>query len=70
MLFRSEAGEPVVFIAYAGSMEDATPVPGDEAMEVALFAPEALPALAFAHDGEVMAAWRAHRAGRDRRDVS
>ena len=59
----SEPGEPVIFIAYAGSITGGTPVAGDEAIEVALFAPGDLPPLAFGHDDEVMAAWRAHRAG-------
>lgn len=58
----SQAGDPVVFIAYAGSITGGTPAAGDEAIEVALFAPDALPPLAFAHDDQVMAAWRAHRA--------
>lgn len=58
----SEAGEPVIFIAYAGSITGGTPSAGDEAIEVALFAPDALPPLAFVHDDQVMAAWRAHRA--------
>ncbi|MGE3857367.1 MAG: NUDIX hydrolase [Dehalococcoidia bacterium] len=58
----SEPGEPVIFIAYAGSITGGTPAAGDEAIEVALFAPDDLPPLAFVHDDQVMAAWRAHRA--------
>jgi len=61
----SEADEPVIFIAYAGSVIGGAPVAGDEAIEVALFAPGDLPPLAFVHDDQVMAAWRAHRAARD-----
>lgn len=57
----SEAGEQVIFIAYAGSIIGGTPGAGDEAIEVAFFAPDDLPPLAFAHDGEVVAAWRAYR---------
>jgi 8-oxo-dGTP diphosphatase len=60
----SEAEEPVIFIAYAGNIIGGTPTPGDEAIEVELFAPDALPPLAFTHDDRVMAAWRAHRAAR------
>ena len=60
----SEPGEPVIFIAYAGSITGGTPAPGDEAIEVALFAPDDLPPLAFTHDDRVVAAWRAHRAHR------
>ena len=58
----SDPGEPVVFIAYAGSIIDGTPrVAGQEVSAVELFSAEALPPLAFAHDGQVMAAWHAHR---------
>ncbi len=55
----SEPGEPVIFIAYAGRALGGTPEPGDEAAEVALFAVDDLPPLAFAHDAQVLAAWRA-----------
>ena len=65
----SEADEPVIFIAYAGHLVSGTPTAGDEAFEVALFAPDALPPLAFVHDDRVVAAWRAHRAA-DASDVS
>jgi 8-oxo-dGTP diphosphatase len=62
----SEPDDPVIFIAYAGSIVGGTPAPGDEAIEVALFAPDDLPPLAFTHDDRVMAAWRAHRAAAGR----
>ena len=58
----SDAGEPVVFVAYAATIASGEPVPGDEALEVGLFAPEELPALAFRHDDQIIEAWRAHRA--------
>ncbi len=58
----SEPDEPVIFIAYAGSIESGTPAPGDEATEAVLFAPDEMPPLAFSHDDQVMAAWRAYRA--------
>ena len=58
----SEEGEQVIFIAYAGSIVGGTPGAGNEAIEVAFFAPDDLPPLAFAHDDAVVAAWRAHRA--------
>jgi ADP-ribose pyrophosphatase YjhB (NUDIX family) len=54
----SRPGETVVFIAYAGSIVDGTPAPGDEAFEVGLFSPDALPELAFPHDEDIVAAWR------------
>jgi len=59
----TEPGEPVVFIAYAGTVVDGEAIAGDEALEVAFFAPDALPALPFPHDARVLDAWRAHRAG-------
>ncbi len=61
----SSADDPVVFVAYAGTIEAGEPSPGDEAIEVAFFDADALPALAFDHDIEVIAAWRAARAGSD-----
>lgn len=60
----SEAGNPVVFLAYAGHLLAGTPAPGDEASEVGWFDVSALPALAFDHDGEVVARyleWRERR---------
>ncbi|MEX2446491.1 MAG: NUDIX domain-containing protein [Dehalococcoidia bacterium] len=60
----SEAGRPVIFVAYAGTIVAGEPAAGDEAFEVALFEPDALPSLAFEHDGRIMDAWRTHRTGR------
>lgn len=57
----SEAAEPVVFVAYAGTIVSGEPIAGDEALEVGFFAPDALPELPFPHDARVMAAWHAHR---------
>ena len=57
----SRAGDPVVFIAYAGRISGGTPRPGPEALEVGFFPPDALPDLAFPHDGEIVAAWRRAR---------
>lgn len=62
----SEAGNPVVFVAYAGRVVAGAPSPGDEASEVGWFAVDDLPPLAFAHDDEVVAAWRRHRGERVR----
>ncbi len=56
----SDAGNPVVFLAYRGRLRSGTPTPGPEASGVAWFASDALPPLAFDHDGEVVAAWRRH----------
>lgn len=55
----SRRGDPVVFVAYAGTVVSGTPAPGDEAFEVGLFPPGALPDLAFPHDDEIVAAWHA-----------
>ena len=59
----SAEGDPVVFVAYAGRAEG-EPAAGDEALEVGLFAPDALPDLAFPHDAAILAAWEAWRSGR------
>ena len=59
----SDPGNPVVFLAYAGHLVSGTPAPGDEASEVAWFAADALPPLAFAHDDEIVAAWLEGRRG-------
>jgi len=60
----SDQGSPVIFLAYAGRVLSGTPSPGDEAYEVAWFAPDELPPLAFDHDDEVIAAWKAWNASR------
>ncbi|RJQ07616.1 MAG: NUDIX domain-containing protein [Dehalococcoidia bacterium] len=57
----SAPDDPVVFVAYAGTLASGDPVAGDEAREVAFFTPDALPPLAFDHDPEVIDAWRATR---------
>ncbi len=57
----SHPGDPVVFIAYSGSVVAGTPAAGDEAFEVGLFAPDQLPELAFRHDEAIVAAWLAAR---------
>lgn len=57
----SASDDPVVFVAYAGTLAPGDPVPGEEAIEVAFFAADALPPLAFDHDAEVITAWRAAR---------
>ena len=55
----SEAGNPVVFIAYAGHLVSGEAVAGDEAFEVGWFSADALPPLAFPHDDQIVADWRA-----------
>ena len=61
----SSAGDPVVFIAWAGRISGGTPRPGPEALEVGFFPPDALPDLAFPHDPEIIEAWRRARGERE-----
>jgi 8-oxo-dGTP diphosphatase len=56
-----EDGSRVVYIAYAALAGAGEPVADAESMEVRFFDAEALPELAFAHDGEILEAWRAGR---------
>jgi ADP-ribose pyrophosphatase YjhB (NUDIX family) len=53
----STAGERVIFVAYAGTVVGGRLEAGEECLEVGVFAPDALPDLAFPHDGEIVAAW-------------
>jgi ADP-ribose pyrophosphatase YjhB (NUDIX family)/ribonuclease HI len=54
----SAPGNPVILIVYAAEAEG-EPRASDEALEVALFDPDELPELAFEHDRQVVADWRA-----------
>ncbi|MGE3962162.1 MAG: NUDIX hydrolase [Dehalococcoidia bacterium] len=62
----SDAGNPVIFLAFSGRVTAGTPSPGDEASEVGWFPVDALPPLAFDHDAEVVAAWQRWRDAEDR----
>ena len=53
----STAGDPVVFIAWAGRISAGTPSPGPEALEVGFFPPDELPDLPFPHDPAIIEAW-------------
>jgi ADP-ribose pyrophosphatase YjhB (NUDIX family) len=55
----STPGDPVVFIAYAARVTGGRIEVGPECLDVRLFAPDALPPLAFAHDASIVRAWRA-----------
>ena len=58
----SSAGDPVVFVAYAGVATGGEPRAGEEAIEVGLFHPLELPELAFPHDAAILEAWlRGHK---------
>ena len=59
----SRAGDPVIFVAYAGRVADGRIEVGPECLEVRFFAPDALPPLAFPHDGAIVRAWETWRAG-------
>ena len=54
----SAAANPVVLIVYAAEAEG-TPRPSAEALEIGLFDPDDLPELAFDHDRQIVADWRA-----------
>jgi 8-oxo-dGTP diphosphatase len=54
----SEPSSAVVFLAYAGSVTGGEAVAGDEALAVDWFPLDALPPLAFSHDGEIVETWR------------
>ena len=53
----SRAGERTIFVAYAGTAIGGELAVGEECLEVATFAPDALPELAFPHDDAIIAAW-------------
>jgi mutator protein MutT len=53
----SKRGERVIFLAYAGHAVAGTLAAGEECTEVAVFAPDALPELAFPNDGAILEAW-------------
>jgi ADP-ribose pyrophosphatase YjhB (NUDIX family) len=53
----SEAGNRTVFIAYAGHAIGGQLECGDECFEVGVFLPDAMPEMAFPHDGAIMEAW-------------
>lgn len=55
----STPGERVIFIAFAGTAVGGSMAPGEECQEVAVFQPDAMPDMAFPHDGAILAAWRA-----------
>jgi len=54
----SEAGETVVFIAYAGTAVAGEAIVGPEAIEVGWFPPDQLPSLGFTHDERIVQEWR------------
>lgn len=59
-----EPGSRVIYIAYAGAAGSGEPVADAESIEVRFFPADALPEMAFMHDGAILAAWRAGRGRR------
>lgn len=53
----STPGERVIFIAFAGTAVGGILEAGDECQDVGIFPPDALPDMAFPHDGAILAAW-------------
>ena len=60
----SSPGESVVLVVYAATSAIGTPRATGDLDELAWFAPEAMPELAFAHDREIIATLRRWRAAR------
>ena len=53
----SHTGNPVVLAVYAGNTVSGNITTSEESDEVASFAPDELPELAFEHDAEIVATW-------------
>lgn len=53
-----EPGSRVIYLAFAAEAAAGDPIVGDECMDVRFFPADALPDLAFTHDGAIVAAWR------------
>lgn len=54
----STPGERVIFIAFAGTAIGGNLEAGEECQDVGIFPPDALPDMAFPHDGAILAAWQ------------
>jgi 8-oxo-dGTP diphosphatase len=57
----SEQGETVVLAVYPASAAHGEPVAGDDLVEIAWFAPDELPELAFPHDHRIVDCWKTRR---------
>ena len=57
----SDAGNPVVVVAYAATEEGGTLAAGPECLDVGFFASDALPPLAFPRDAEIIRRWQGMR---------
>ncbi|MGE0056467.1 MAG: NUDIX hydrolase, partial [Dehalococcoidia bacterium] len=54
----STPGERVIFIAFAGTAVGGQMAPGEECQDVQIFHPDAMPDMAFPHDGAILQAWQ------------
>ena len=57
----SDAGNPVVVVAYAATETGGTLAPGPECLDLGFFASDELPPLAFPRDAEIIRRWQAMR---------
>ena len=55
----SEVGEAVVLVVYHAEVVEGELIAGDETSEARVFDADAMPELAFEHDGRIMRDWRA-----------
>ena len=60
----STRGDAVVLLVFPALSTIGEPVAGDDLTEIGWFSPGRLPALAFPHDPEIVAAWERWRAAR------
>jgi ADP-ribose pyrophosphatase YjhB (NUDIX family) len=60
----SEPGEPVILIPYPAIAVSGEPTAGDDLTELAWFALDALPRLAFDHDADILRMWQDWRGSR------
>ncbi|MFN0072536.1 MAG: NUDIX hydrolase [Chloroflexota bacterium] len=60
----SQVGQAVILVVYAADVIEGEPIAGDEMSELAIFTPEELPSMAFTHDEQIVADWRAGSMGR------
>ena len=58
----SEAGRPVILVAYEAREMGGTLAAGSEALELGFFPPDALPAIAFPRDTHLLELWQRGRA--------
>jgi len=60
----SDTGDPVILLVYPALTAEGDPRAADDLVELAWFAPDALPELAFGHDADILSIWENWRASR------